>query len=158
MCVQIYIDSNLSIRTAGRIRSRAEPFEILPDFSPPRSHAASVISIGVALPGDFDVAHDLIERASTLASRFEGRWVAFVICNDGASSLPQAEHAMQRGGTVFFCEGEDVAETLLELAARERVDILILGAPERRRLLRRGTVERVVTTPRNFDVMVVGQR
>ena len=117
-----------------------------------------MISIGVALPEDPEVAHGLIERASTLARRFNGRWVAFLICKDGVSSLPQAERAMQSGGTVFLCEGEDVAETLLDLAARERVDILILGAPDRRRLLRRGTVERVVTTPRNFDVMVVGQR
>ncbi|HLJ74442.1 MAG TPA: hypothetical protein VKU62_07650 [Thermoanaerobaculia bacterium] len=113
-------------------------------------------SIGVALPEDGDVAHELIDRAAALAQRLNGRWVAFVICNDGHSSLPQAELAMLSGGTVFFCEGDDVAQTLLDLASRERIDILILGAPARRWRFRRSTVDRVVSAPRNFDVVVVG--
>lgn len=65
---------------------------------------------------------------------------------------------MQRGGTVFFCEGEDVAQTLLGLASREQIDILILGKPERRWPFRRSTVDRVVRAKRSFDVVVVGQR
>lgn len=114
-------------------------------------------SIGVALPEDGEVAHDLIDRASALAQRLNGRWIAFVICNDGLTSLPQAELAMRSGGTVFYCEGEDIAGTLLELAAREQIDILILGSPARKWRLRRGTVSRVVSAPRKFDVVVVGQ-
>jgi K+-sensing histidine kinase KdpD len=73
------------------------------------------------------------------------------------SALPQAELAMRSGGTVFFCEGEDVAQTLLALAQREQIDVLILGAPARRWRLRRGVVDRVVNAPRNFDVVVAGQ-
>ena len=119
-------------------------------------------SVGVALPEDGEIAQELVDRAQALAQRLNGRWVAFVICNDALPSeraenaLRQAELAMLRGGTVFVCEGEDTAETLLALAAREQVDVLILGAPERRWRLRAGTVERVVRAQRAFDVVVAG--
>ena len=120
-------------------------------------------SVGVALPEDGDVAQELVDRAQALAQRLNGRWVAFVICNASLPSpraenaMRQAELAMLRGGTVFYCEGDDVAQTLLDLAAREHIDVLILGAPERRRWrLRPGTVERVVRAHRAFDVVVVG--
>ena len=120
-------------------------------------------SVGVALPEDSDVAQELVERAEALAQQLNGRWVAFVICNASLPSakaenaMRQAELAMLRGGTVFFCEGDDVAQTLLELAAREHIDILILGAPERRRWrFGRSTVERVVRAHRAFDVVVAG--
>ena len=122
-------------------------------------------SVGVALPEDGDVAQELVGRAAALAQRLNGRWVAFVICNDSLPSpraknaLRHAELAMRNGGTVFFCEGDDVATTLLGLAAREQIDVLILGAPTRSGLLqrfRRGTVERVVRAHRSFDVVVVG--
>lgn len=122
-------------------------------------------SVGVALPEDGDVAQELVGRAAALAQRLNGRWVAFVICNDSLPS-PRAEHALRHaelamrcGGTVFFCEGDDVAETLLALAAREQVDILILGAPTRSgflRRFRRSTVERIVRAHRAFDVVVAG--
>jgi K+-sensing histidine kinase KdpD len=121
-----------------------------------------VTSVGVALPEDAGVAQELVGRAAALAQRLNGRWVAFLICNDALPSpraenaMRHAELAMRSGGTVFFCEGEDVAQTLLALAARERIDILILGAPERRLRLRRGTVERVVRAERAFDVAVIG--
>ena len=114
-------------------------------------------SVGVALPEDSDVAQQLVERAEALAQRLNGRWVAFIICDSAERGMSRADLAMQRGGTVFVCEGEDTAETLIALAARERVDILILGAPERRRWpFGRGTVERVVRAHRAFDVVVVG--
>ncbi len=122
-------------------------------------------SVGVALPEDADVAQELVGRAAALAERLHGRWVAFVICNDALPSpkaqnaMRQAELAMRSGGTVFFCEGEDVAQTLLALAKRERIDLLILGAPTRSGLLRRfrpGVVDRVVGAARSFDVVVVG--
>jgi K+-sensing histidine kinase KdpD len=116
-----------------------------------------VTSVGVALPEDPEIAEELVARAMTLARRFNGRWVAFVICNDGVTSLPQAELAMRNGGTVFFCESGDIAETLLELAAREQIDVLILGPPARRWRLRRSIVERVVAARRSFDVVVTGQ-
>jgi K+-sensing histidine kinase KdpD len=116
-----------------------------------------VTSVGVALPEDPEVAEELVARAMALARRFSGRWVAFVICNDGLTSLPQAELAMRSGGTVFYCEGEDIAQTLLDLAAREQIDILILGSPAPRWRLRRSVVERVVAAPRRFDVVVTGQ-
>lgn len=121
-------------------------------------------SIGVALPEDEDIAGKLIDRAAALARRLDGRWVAFVICNQALPSaratraLEQAERAMMSGGTVFFCEGEDITETLLALAAREQIDVLILGAPRRSGILRHfrpGTVDRVVRAPRSFDVVVV---
>jgi len=122
-----------------------------------------VASVGVALPEDGDVAQELVERAAALAQRLNGRWVAFVICNDSLpspraeSALRHAELAMRNGGTVFFCEGEDVAQTLLALAAREQIDVLILGAPAHRWRLLPGTVDRVVRARRSFDVVVVGQ-
>lgn len=121
------------------------------------------IGIGVALPADGETAHVLIERASSLAERLNSRWAAFVICNDAISSaraaaaLRQAHRAMLSGGTVFFCEG-DVAKTLLALAARERIDVLLIGAPRRSGLLRRfrlGTVDRLLRAQRSFDVVVV---
>jgi len=124
-----------------------------------------VASVGVALPEDGDVAQELIDRAAALAQRLNGHWVAFVICNESLpspraeSALRHAELAMLRGGTVFFCEGDDVAQTLLALAAREHVDVLILGAPIRDgffQKFRRSTVERVVRAHRAFDVVVVG--
>ncbi len=121
-------------------------------------------AIGVALPTDGEVAELLIERAAALARRLHGRWVAFLVCNDALPSprateaLRQAEKAMRSGGTVFFCEGDDVAQTLLALAARERIDVLLLGAPRRSGLLRRfrrGTIDRVLRAARSFDVVVV---
>ena len=121
-----------------------------------------MISVGVALPEDADLAQELCGRAAELAQRLNGRWVAFVICNDALPSpraenaLRQAELAMRSGGTVFFCEGEDIAQTLIALASRERVDILILGTPAHRWPFRRNTVERVVRAKRPFDVVVVG--
>jgi len=121
-----------------------------------------VTSVGVALPEDAGVAQELLGRAEALAQRLNGRWVAFVICNDSLPSpraelaMRHAELAMQRGGTVVFCEGEDTAQTLLALAARERVDILILGAPAHRWRLRRGIVDRVVRAERAFDVVIIG--
>lgn len=119
-------------------------------------------AIGVALPADGEMAECLLARAAEMAQRLNARWVAFVICNDLAPvRLQQAERAMQSGGTVFFCEGEDVAHTILSLAAREGVDVLLLGAPRRTGLLRRfrrGTVDRIVRAPRSFDVVVVGQQ
>lgn len=122
-------------------------------------------SVGVALPDNAEVAQALVHRASELAQRLNGRWVAFVICNDALPSLrarnalQQAELAMRSGATVYFCEGEDVAQTLLALATREQIDVLILGAPTRSGLLRRfrpGIVDRVVRATRTFDVVVVG--
>ena len=122
-------------------------------------------SVGVALPEDADVAQALVDRAAELAHQLNGRWVAFVICNDNVPSpradnaLRQASLAMSSGGTVFFCEGENVADTLLQLAKREQIDVLILGAPRKSRLFRRfrpDTVDRVVRAERSFDVVVVG--
>jgi K+-sensing histidine kinase KdpD len=124
-----------------------------------------VTSVGVALPEDADVARALVNRAVELAHQLNGRWVAFVICNDNVPSpradnaLRHAQLAMSSGGTVFVCEGEDIAETLLLLAKREQIDVLILGAPRKARLLRRfrpDTVDRVVRAERSFDVVVVG--
>jgi K+-sensing histidine kinase KdpD len=122
-----------------------------------------VTSVGVALPENADVAHELLGRAAALAERLNGRWVAFVICNEALPApraelaMRHAELAMRTGGTVFFCEGADTAQTLLALAARERIDILILGAPAPHRWrLRRGTVDRVVRAARTFDVVVIG--
>jgi K+-sensing histidine kinase KdpD len=124
-----------------------------------------VTSVGVALPEDTNVARALVDRAAELAHQLNGRWVAFVICNDDVPSpradnaLRHAHMAMSSGGTVFVCEGEDIAETLLLLAKREQIDVLILGAPRKGRLFRRfrpDTVDRVVRAERSFDVVVVG--
>jgi K+-sensing histidine kinase KdpD len=121
-----------------------------------------VTSVAVALPEDAGVAQELVERAAALAERLNGRWIAFVICNDALPSpraelaMRHAELAMRSGGTVFFCEGADTAQTLLALGARERIDILILGAPAHRWRLRPGTVDRVVRAERTFDVVVIG--
>jgi K+-sensing histidine kinase KdpD len=124
-----------------------------------------VTSVGVALPDNAEVAQALVDRASELAQRLNGRWVAFVICNEAMPSrraqnaLEQAELAMRCGGTVYMCEGEDVAQTLLALATREQIDVLILGAPTRSGLLRRfrpGIVDRLVRAARSFDVVVLG--
>ena len=84
-------------------------FEFLPDFcTQPATDFRAVASVGVALPEDSDVAQELVDRAAALAQRLNGRWVAFVICNDSLpspraeSALRHAELAMRSGGTVFF--------------------------------------------------------
>jgi len=119
-----------------------------------------VTNVGVALPDSEEVARTLIERASDLARRLNGRWVAFLICND-AMPKPSAERAMQRaeivmasGGTVHLCEGDDIARTLLSLAELEKIDVLMMGAPKRRFIP--GVVDRVLRAARSFDVVVVG--
>ena len=115
-------------------------------------------AIGVALPADADRAHLLVGRAADLARELNARWVAFIISND-PDAIIHAELAMRLGGTVFVCEGEDVAQTLLALATREQLDVLILGAPTRSGLLarfRRGVIDRVVRSARSFDVIVIG--
>ena len=66
---------------------------------------------------------------------------------------------MRRGGTVFVCEGDDVAQTLVALASREKVDVLMLGAPKSAGILhriRRGVIDRVLHATRTFDVVVIG--
>ena len=118
-------------------------------------------AIGVALPSDSAIAHLLIDRASELASSLNARWVAFVVCDQIVTeeSLFQAELAMRRGGTVFVCEGDDVAQTLVALAQREKVDVLMLGAPKSAGILRgigRGVIDRVLEATRTFDVVVIG--
>ena len=118
-------------------------------------------AIGVALPADGAIAHLLIDRASELARTLNARWVAFVVCNPIVTeeSLCQAELAMRRGGTVFVCEGDDVAQTLIALACREKVDVLMLGAPKSAgilRRIRRGVIDRVLQATRTFDVVVIG--
>ena len=83
----------------------------------------------MALPEDADLAQELVGRAAELAQQLNGRWVAFVICNDALPSpraenaLRQAELAMRSGGTVLFCEGEDIStdrEIALEFRPRDR--------------------------------------
>jgi len=118
-------------------------------------------AIGVALPADDAIAHLLIDRACELARSLNARWVAFVVCDQVLSeeSLCQAELAMRRGGTVFVCEGDDIAQTLVALASREKVDVLMLGAPKSAgilRRIRRGVIDRVLHATRTFDVVVIG--
>ena len=90
--------------------------------------------------------------------------MAFIVCNAEFPSAPAekamryAEFAMRSRGTIFFCEGEDVAQTVIALAEREQIDILIVGTPKRSTLLRRlrrDTVDRIIHAARSFDVVVV---
>ena len=121
-------------------------------------------AIGVALPADSDVANLLVDRTSELARTLNARWIAFIVCNDAMPTAPaqqalyQAELAMRAGGTVFLCEGDDVAQTLIALASVQNIDILILGAPKRNGLMRRfrrGVIDRIVRAARPFDVVVI---
>jgi len=122
-------------------------------------------AIGVALPTDSEVANLLVDRTAELARTLNARWIAFIVCNHAMPTAPaqhalcQAELAMRAGGTVFLCEGDDVAETLMALACGQNIDVLILGAPKRAgllRRLRRGVIDRIVRAARPFDVVVIG--
>jgi K+-sensing histidine kinase KdpD len=114
------------------------------------------ISIGVALPEDAAVAETLVTRTAALAQRLSGRWVAFIF--SARNSMERANMAMRAGGTVFCYEAEDIAQALLEIGARERIDLLILGSPKPGGFLARfrpDTTDRVIRAERPFDVVVI---
>lgn len=114
------------------------------------------IAIGVALPEDSASARALVRRTAALAERLSGRWVAFIF--SARNSMERADMAMRAGGTVFCDEPEDVAQALLEIGAREGIDLLILGSPKPNGLLARlrpDTTDRVIRAPRSFDVVVI---
>jgi K+-sensing histidine kinase KdpD len=113
------------------------------------------ISIGVALPEDATVAEELVTRTAALAKRLSGRWVAFIFT--ARNSIERADMVMRAGGTVFCYEPEDVAQALLEIGKRERIDLLILGTPRSNGFLarfRRDATDRVIRAQRPFDVVV----
>jgi K+-sensing histidine kinase KdpD len=98
----------------------------------------------------------LVRRTAALAQRLSGRWVAFIVSS--GNTMRHAELAMRAGGTVFCCEGEDVAQTLIELGTRERIDLLLLSSSRAKGLLRRfrpDTAERLIRAERSFDVVVI---
>ncbi len=64
------------------------------------------------------------------------------------------------GGTPICCDSDDVPSALLALAARERVQVLILGSSQRSPFLQRlfpGTTQRVLRADRTFDVVIAAK-
>jgi K+-sensing histidine kinase KdpD len=97
-----------------------------------------------------------VTRTAALAKRLSGQWVAFIFT--ARNSMERADMVMRAGGTVFCYEPEDVAQALLEIGKRERIDLLILGAPRSNGLLarfRRDATDRVIRAQRPFDVVVI---
>lgn len=96
--------------------------------------------IGVAVELWSQNARPLIRTAATFAKSINASWTAIAVTDAShkLSSL-QKQHVSDNvnliawlGGTPFFCEGDDVASTLLAAAKLAGVEMLIMGKPRRR--------------------------
>lgn len=99
--------------------------------------------VAVAVPMWAGDARPLIRAGAAFAGKLNAPWVAITV-HDRAHELSrlseeEAERVRENtqlvsslGGTPFFCEGDDLPETLLAAAAVARADILMLGKPLRR--------------------------
>lgn len=99
--------------------------------------SSSRIAVGVELWSDR--ARPLIRSAAAFAGQFATPWLAIAV-SDSTHALSlltpeerqrvreNTELVMSLGGASFFCEGDDVAQTLLTAAATNGVKLLILGS------------------------------
>lgn len=108
--------------------------------------SSSRIAVGAELWSER--AGPLIRSAAALAAQFATPWLAIAV-SDSTHALPlltpeerqcvrdNTELVMSLGGAAFFCEGDDVAQTLLMAAATNGVKLLILGQPRERGIFSR---------------------
>ena len=115
-------------------------------------------------------ARPMVVAAARLAAKFDTRWMVIAV-SDAAHSLPRltaedqqrarqnAELVTSLGGTPFFCDGEDVAYTLLSAALVHGADLLVLGKPHRGiigRLFARSVADSLLTAAPNIPLMFIG--
>lgn len=120
-----------------------------------------IVAIGV--PGDVAAARQLLTRGRRLAGRIGARWVALrvharsVDPGRDESTLRLRQLVVTQGGDLLCTAAADDAEGLVTLAARERVDVLVIGPSRRLRLFRRwipGMIEKLLRSQRRFDLVV----
>ena len=104
--------------------------------------------VGVAVELWSESARALIRTASTFAKSTNASWTAIAV-TDASHELSRLTNEQRQlvsentnlitwlGGTPFFCDGDDIAQTLLAAAKLAGVDILILGKPRDRGILSR---------------------
>lgn len=108
----------------------------------------------------------LMRRAARIASRRAGgEWVAlYVTRHDGLSGISPGQLSAMRekaeslGGTFHTVVGDDAAQAILDFAAAENANQVIIGASRRSRLsaiLRPGIGERVVEAAGDVDILIV---
>lgn len=99
--------------------------------------------MGLAVELWSESARPLIRTAAALARSMNSSWAAIVVYGPAHRLSDLSEEQRQLiadntnlitwlGGTPFFCEGEDVAHTLLSAVKLTGVDMLILGRPQGR--------------------------
>jgi K+-sensing histidine kinase KdpD len=104
------------------------------------------IAVGVELWSDS--ARSLIRTAAAFAGQFAAPWLAIIVSDSiHTLSLLTAEQqerirentdlVLSLGGVPFFCEGDDVAQTLIAAATANGVELLILGKPRDRGVISR---------------------
>ena len=104
------------------------------------------IAVGVELWSDG--ARSLIRTAAAFAGQFAAPWLAIIVSDSTHTlSLLTAEQqerirentdlVLSLGGVPFFCEGDDVAQTLIAAATANGVELLILGKPRDRGVISR---------------------
>jgi K+-sensing histidine kinase KdpD len=119
------------------------------------SNISPRIAVGVELWSES--ARSLIRTAAAFAQQFAAPWLAIVV-SDSIHTLSHltaeqqerirenTDLIMSLGGVPFFCEGDNVAQTLLAAASLNGVDLLILGKPRDRGVLSRIFDHEVSTT------------
>ena len=104
--------------------------------------------VGVAVELWSESARPLIRTAAAFAQSTNASRTAIAVTDrlHGLSRLTNDQRQIVSentnlitwlGGTPFFCDGDDVAETLLAAARLADIDILILGKPRHRGILPR---------------------
>jgi K+-sensing histidine kinase KdpD len=119
------------------------------------SSASPRIAVGVELWSES--ARPLIRTAASYARRFAASWLAIVVSDSmhalSVLTTEQQERVRENtdlitllGGVPFFCEGDDVAQTLVAAATLNSVDLLILGKPRDRSVISRIFDHEISTT------------
>lgn len=123
-----------------------------------------IVAIGVS--GDVPTARQLLTHGRRLAGRLGARWVALRVHSRSVdpgrdeSTLRLRQLVAMQGGDLLCTAAADDAEGLVAMAAREHVDVLVIGPSRRLRLLRRwipGITEKLLRSKRRFDVVVANR-
>lgn len=131
--------------------------------------ATAEVRLAVAMPFDPDVARPLILRGSRLAGRMNTRWYALYVRKrrEHPENVSATEHrrltenvqlAMSLGATVVTREAENVADMIIEFVREEAINILVVGRPSHRGLLRRlvpGVVQQLIERAPGVDIVVI---
>jgi two-component system sensor histidine kinase KdpD len=127
------------------------------------------VRLAVAVPFDPEIARPLLLRASRLAGRMNTRWLAVYVRQqrEHPRNISAEEHrklsenvqlAISLGATVVTRESEDVAGAICELAAQERINLLVVGKPTRPGFFSRfvpSIVHKLLDRGGGFDLVVI---